>query len=83
MSFIEATHEARDKGADYVCYRNLATFVVVATHSAVNASVANTDLEGFRLIAAGISASRKSLYNFDTGLFECGTVAQLAPNGEA
>lgn len=86
MSYIEAVKTARAKGADYVAYKNLAQRVVVAVKAGaadVSHAIANVDREGLNLIAAGISASRKSLYDFDAGQFICGTVAQLAPNGEA
>lgn len=79
MSFQHATSTA-PADADFIAYKDTGVWVVVQRRSdGVFSTIANTDDTGFDLIAAGISASRKSLWNAETGQFICGTVGQLSP----
>lgn len=74
--FEDAINTAINLGADYVSYLHFATRKVVEVGS--REITATCSAAGYDLIAAGISASGKSLLDYESGEFVCGTVAQLA-----
>jgi hypothetical protein len=75
--FQDAIHAAQDVGADYVVYDVVNGSRRVASVAHLRVEAICTSL-GAQLIAAGISASKKSLYDYDAGEFTCGTLAQLS-----
>jgi hypothetical protein len=78
MTFFEATKIAPDD-ADFIQYVDTdGTSVTVQRHSdgALNV-IAESNLTGAVLIAAGIAAWGRSLFDADAGRFVCGTLAQL------
>jgi hypothetical protein len=73
--FQDAIYTAQSVGADYVVYDHHGCRKV-ASVAAVRVEASCTDF-GFDMIAAGISANGKSLYDYDAAQFICGTAAQL------
>ena len=74
--FQDAVYEAQQRGADYVCYRDLGGAVKFVRVPSLDV-IATCSSLGFQLTAAGIAVSGKSLLDYNTGEFLCGTVAQM------
>ena len=80
MTFSEAIKSAPE-GADFIAYRTIAGgwTILLRRSDGVWDATATAHTVGYDLIVAGISARGQSLWNAETGQFECGTAAQLAP----
>jgi len=78
MSFQSATTQS-PADADLIAYRGPGAWTVIRRRSdGIFESIANCDRTALDLIIAGASASRKSVWNYETGQFEVGTVEQLS-----
>jgi hypothetical protein len=78
MTFTEATKHA-PSGVDFIQYTDhVGTIVTIQRRSdGIWDAVANTQRIGADLVAAGISASRKSLWDADRGQMLCGPIADM------
>lgn len=66
---------AAAKDADFVIYRTVTSSILVEVST--GEVIANVTDAARDIVAAGISAQRKSLYDFDAGHFVCGTLDQM------
>jgi hypothetical protein len=78
MTFTDATKTA-PSGADFIKYTNDIGRImfVQKTSDGMWISVAETGKLGEGLVAAGISASRKSLWDADAGQMVCGLIEDM------
>lgn len=78
MTYLEAISSAPE-GADFIAYTNhVGAIVVIQRRSdGVWDGIANASTLGYDLIAAGVAARRKSLWNADTRQFISSTAAQM------
>lgn len=78
MSFI-STISAAPRDADYAVYKDVGGYVFLSRDPETGRwdVMANTDAAGFAMLGKGLSASAKSLWDYDSGLFLAGDVEQL------
>jgi len=78
MSYLEATKTA-PADADFVAYRNLGLGWSIAQRlpdGAFDTAAALTP-PALSIFISGVSARRRSLWNYETKQFECGDLSQL------
>jgi hypothetical protein len=78
MTFSEAI-ESAPEGADFIAYSPVVRVwkILLRRSDGIWDIIAEAHTVGYDLIAAGISARGKSLWNAERAEFECGTVAQM------
>ncbi len=77
MTFKSATTSA-PADADFVGFKNIGGWVIVQRRSdGAWDTTANTNGVGYDMFVAGVSASRKSFWSYETQQFMCGTFEQM------
>jgi len=81
MKFQDAT-AAAPKDADFIAYQQSKhEWVIIHRRSdGTLVTCANTDSTGYGIFAAGVNATRRSLWSYTSRIFICGTVEQMLAN---